>query len=196
MTAGSCGEDLDLVPCLKSATWPKIASEWIQRKRKYGWPSQEIINDMESQGCHLVPTSAITELCNFINTEDITMNNKMRYLMEKVNLELLLSGCRADLSSGKTILASWLYEKNKFKGCLLVTDMALQCIQYRVFHADMISNTLHSSQEILHYISWSFLFRNLHMFYTVQSNFMLRSKLLAKDVSRVLAGFMNLASWD
>lgn len=411
MTAGSCGEDLDIVLCLKSATWPKIASEWIQRKRKYGWPSQEIINDMESQGCHLVPvssklypleerewrlsfslaereiiysfnhtqllvygllkitlkesinahecisgilcsyflkttlfwtieetphtlwnskytmlcfhlclnrlehfirvekcpnyfvptnnmfkgkftstskdellqiirdigsnvlhqftisttmrylnhylndplatvnlkkslttkyaieivkilldfqkfgkrllcsmcnskakylkpyikrilritfvrTSAIPEVCNFINTEDTTMNNKMRYLMEKVNIELLLSGCRADLSSGKTILASWLYEKKKFKECLLVTDMALQSIQYRVFHADMISTTLHSLQEILHNISWSFLFRNLHMFYTVQSNFMLRSKLLAKDFSRVLAGFMNLASWD
>ncbi|CAC5384995.1 unnamed protein product [Mytilus coruscus] len=272
ITAGSCGNDLDIVPCLKSATWPKIASEWIHRKRKYGWPSQEIIKDMESQGCHLVPqftvsttmkylnyylndplstvnlkkslnakyaievvkilldfqrfgkrllcsmcnskakhfkpymkrilritfvrTSAIPELCHFMNTEDTSMDNRMRYLMEKVIMELLLSGCRADLSSGKIILASWLYEKKKFKDCLLVTDMALQCIQYRVFHADMITTIGYSLQEVLHNISWSFLFRNLQMFYTVQSNFILQSKLLAKDFSRVLAVFMNLASWD
>lgn len=411
MTAGSCGEDLDIVPCLKSATWPKIASEWIQRKRKYGWPSQEIINFMESQGCHLVPVSnklypvegsewrlsfslaeremiysfnhtqllvygllkitlkesinahecisgilcsyylkttlfwaieetprtlwnskytmlcfhlclerleqfimmetcpnyfvpsnnmfkgkftstskekllqiirdirsnvvqqftlctslrylkyylndplatvhlkkylttkyaievakilldfqrfgkrmlcfmcnsktkyykpfikrllkipyvrksAIPELCNFINTEDKTMDNKTRYLMEKVNMELLLSGCKADLFAGKTILASWLYQKNKFKDCLLVTDIALQSIQYRVFHADMMTITVYSLQKQLHNISLSFLFQNLHMLHTVQSKFMLQSKLLPKDFSRVLAVFMNLASFN
>ncbi|CAC5388110.1 SERINC1_3 [Mytilus coruscus] len=294
MTAGSCGEDLDIVPCLKSATWPKIASEWIHRKRKYGWPSQEIIKDMESQGCHLVPVNSTTKdkllkvtrdicrnglqqvflnttigdfryylnnplaavemekslrskhlievgrllldfqrrvqsfmhliynaklkylkpylkkifritfikksvisvLCHFMNTEDANMDNKMRYLMKHFYLELLLSGCRADLLSGKTLLASWLYNKKKYNDCLLVTDIALKCNEYRVFHANMITITGYPSKEVLSKMSLSFFARNLHLFSTVNVNFTYNSKLLAKDLSRVLAVYMNLTSID
>ncbi|CAC5389053.1 unnamed protein product [Mytilus coruscus] len=58
MSASTCGEDFDLVYCIKSVNWPNIASEWVIRKRKYGWPSQEMIQNIQSQGCHLVPVSS------------------------------------------------------------------------------------------------------------------------------------------
>ncbi|CAC5390603.1 unnamed protein product [Mytilus coruscus] len=57
MSTSTCGEDFDLVYCIKSINWPNIASEWVLRKRKYGWPSQEMIQNIQSQGCQLVPVS-------------------------------------------------------------------------------------------------------------------------------------------
>jgi hypothetical protein len=54
----SCGDDLDLVPCLKCESWPVTAREWICRKRCFGWPSQEIINEIVKQGCYIVPVGS------------------------------------------------------------------------------------------------------------------------------------------
>ncbi|VDI44977.1 Hypothetical predicted protein [Mytilus galloprovincialis] len=68
MSASTGGEDFDLVLCIKSITWPNIASEWVLRKRKYGWPSQEMIQNIQSQGCHLVPVSSKVDTRT---TEDI-----------------------------------------------------------------------------------------------------------------------------
>jgi hypothetical protein len=47
----SCGDDIDLVPCLKCESWPKIARAW----KCFGWPSQEMINEIVKQGCYIVP---------------------------------------------------------------------------------------------------------------------------------------------
>ncbi|XP_063448045.1 uncharacterized protein LOC134727596 [Mytilus trossulus] len=58
MSASTFGDEFDLVYCIKTVTWPNIASEWVFRKRKYGWPSQEMIQSIQSQGCHLVPVSS------------------------------------------------------------------------------------------------------------------------------------------
>ncbi|XP_052286182.1 uncharacterized protein LOC127881955 isoform X2 [Dreissena polymorpha] len=35
--------------------WPQEASEWITRVRYEDWPSQELIHDICSKGCHLLP---------------------------------------------------------------------------------------------------------------------------------------------
>ncbi|XP_052241344.1 uncharacterized protein LOC127851554 isoform X2 [Dreissena polymorpha] len=35
--------------------WPQEASEWISRVRYAGWPSDEIVHDICSKGCHLIP---------------------------------------------------------------------------------------------------------------------------------------------
>ena len=41
------------LPC----KWPTVADEWVTRKRQSGWPSQEMIRHIVSQGCHIVPVS-------------------------------------------------------------------------------------------------------------------------------------------
>jgi len=48
------GQETDLVPHLKCKSWPEIAREWIFRKRCFGWPSQEMINEIVQQGCYIV----------------------------------------------------------------------------------------------------------------------------------------------
>ena len=48
------GTKFDFVPALKVNGWPLEASNWIIRKRLHNWPSPELINDIVSQGYHLV----------------------------------------------------------------------------------------------------------------------------------------------
>ena len=58
ISSSSCGDDVDFVPYMKSESWPEIAREWICRKRCFGWPSQEMINDIVKQGCYIVPVGS------------------------------------------------------------------------------------------------------------------------------------------
>lgn len=51
----SVSEDHDYVIGVQSEYWPKIAIEWIHRKRNFGWPSQEMINSIVQKGCCIVP---------------------------------------------------------------------------------------------------------------------------------------------
>jgi len=52
------GQETDMVPHLKCKSWPEIAREWIFRKRCFGWPSQEMINEIVKQGCYIVPVGS------------------------------------------------------------------------------------------------------------------------------------------
>ncbi|KAJ8311717.1 hypothetical protein KUTeg_011072 [Tegillarca granosa] len=45
--------DLDLLRCF-SCKWPQIASEWIDRRRHYGWPSSDLIQHIVQDGCLLI----------------------------------------------------------------------------------------------------------------------------------------------
>ena len=55
---GSCilFEGIDMVFAVPyPLPWPDIAKEWITRKRRSGWPSQNLVNDVVADGCTLVP---------------------------------------------------------------------------------------------------------------------------------------------
>ena len=43
---------LDFVPAFKSQGWPKVAQEWVKRKRK--WPSPDMVDKVIQEGFHLV----------------------------------------------------------------------------------------------------------------------------------------------
>ncbi|XP_031549965.1 uncharacterized protein LOC116287425 [Actinia tenebrosa] len=47
----------DYVPCLQCPEWPSIANNWSERSRTMGWPSKDLISDILSKGCHVVPVS-------------------------------------------------------------------------------------------------------------------------------------------
>ena len=49
------GKSVDNVHALKCNYWPKIADEWIQRQRKYSWPTAKLVTFIKSKGCHYVP---------------------------------------------------------------------------------------------------------------------------------------------
>ncbi|KAJ8311720.1 hypothetical protein KUTeg_011075 [Tegillarca granosa] len=45
----------DILVCLHCKTWPQIALEWINRRRHYGWPSSDLIQNIVQDGYFLVP---------------------------------------------------------------------------------------------------------------------------------------------
>ena len=46
--------NIDYVDAVFCATWPSGAEEWITRKRRHGWPTDELINKVVQGGFHLV----------------------------------------------------------------------------------------------------------------------------------------------
>ena len=49
----------DLVYGLIVPQWPSVACEWAARKRTAKWPSKDIIEDIVSKGCHVVPAGHV-----------------------------------------------------------------------------------------------------------------------------------------
>ena len=46
--------EFDFAFCLTSHHWPDIAVEWIHRERRFGWPSRSVVEQIISNGCHVV----------------------------------------------------------------------------------------------------------------------------------------------
>ncbi|XP_022796328.1 uncharacterized protein LOC111334780 [Stylophora pistillata] len=50
---------LDMALCLSLPSWPTVARGWISRHRPSGWPSQELVSAITSEGCSMVPVSPL-----------------------------------------------------------------------------------------------------------------------------------------
>ena len=46
---------VDSVVAIQCREWPKIADEWIERRREYEWPAGALIEEVVETGCCLVP---------------------------------------------------------------------------------------------------------------------------------------------
>ena len=44
----------DHVPAYRCRAWPKAASKWLDRERRYGWPSEDLIEKMKTLGFFVV----------------------------------------------------------------------------------------------------------------------------------------------
>ncbi|CAC5422270.1 unnamed protein product [Mytilus coruscus] len=74
------GADYDHVISIKSESWPKIAMEWINRNRKFGWPSQEMIYSIVRKGCHIVPVGSSR---NHAADEDWRLSRLIQFVIEE-----------------------------------------------------------------------------------------------------------------
>ena len=45
----------DLVYAINCKEWPKIADEWLERRREYDWPAGSLMEEAVETGCFLVP---------------------------------------------------------------------------------------------------------------------------------------------
>ena len=45
---------VDRVFSIKCPKWPNLAKGWVTRHRNYGWPSRDLIRNIENRGCHFV----------------------------------------------------------------------------------------------------------------------------------------------
>ena len=58
---GKLGSNLeqDFVHALYYDEWPIEAVQWLQRKRKFDWPSRELIEKIQKLNCHAVPVGDV-----------------------------------------------------------------------------------------------------------------------------------------
>ena len=52
--ATSSAYGTDIVRAQRCRSWPNVASEWLNRERKFGWPSQDLIEKMKNLGFFVV----------------------------------------------------------------------------------------------------------------------------------------------
>ena len=48
---------IDIVLCVRIFGWPPVARSWISRERKYAWPANAIVSEVQRNGCDFVHVS-------------------------------------------------------------------------------------------------------------------------------------------
>ena len=76
--------DCDHVQALRVHEWPKDANVWLQRKRKYNWPSLDMIQHMKTLGFFLVSVGHPDSKERDIEWR-ISLSLQERYLMASLN---------------------------------------------------------------------------------------------------------------
>jgi hypothetical protein len=122
----------------------------------------------------VVRTSCLAHLCHYIDTNNTKMDNKTLYALRKLYMKFICLGCRADLASGKLILASWLYNQGKFKECLQVSDIVLKCLSLGVIHCGGRISTECSNHVTMNCPNF---IKNLNYFSTINIHFTIKSNL-------------------
>lgn len=101
----------DYVPCLHCVQWTTLAEGWAVRKRPGDWPRQELISEIMSEGCHVVPVShhqngdslAQTEWrLSFSNAErklvdSLTVKQRQSYIMAKLVMKQVIQKMKDNL---------------------------------------------------------------------------------------------------
>ena len=78
----------DYVPCLHCAKWTSLAEGWAVRKRPVDWPKQELISEIVSEGCHVVPVSHYQNGDSLLQTEwRLSFSNAEKKLINSLTIE-------------------------------------------------------------------------------------------------------------
>ena len=78
----------DYVPCLHCVKWTTLAEGWAVRKRPADWPQQELISEVVSEGCHVVPVSYHQDGDHLLQTEwRLSFSNAEKKLVDSLTIE-------------------------------------------------------------------------------------------------------------
>ena len=88
----------DYVPCLHCVKWTTLAEAWAVRKRPADWPQQEIISEIVSEGCYVVPVSHHQNGDSVLQTEwRLSFSNAEKKLVHSLTMEQCQSYIMAKL---------------------------------------------------------------------------------------------------
>ncbi|CAC5416189.1 unnamed protein product [Mytilus coruscus] len=155
--------DIDMVTCFKCHSWPKVAHKWFFRHRPSGWPSQDIISNVVSDGVLVVPigsrmlrkhlpnsarkmlTVMFLKGNKMILTSIDVLNgkNKCSYLHYKECLSRILINTFYDDVFGWLLLAAYFYstqEYHKMSQILLFASSELSLNKHRFSGASRVDN--------------------------------------------------------
>lgn len=54
----------DLAVCFACRFWPRTAISWFSRCQRNGWPDQKVLNEIRSNGCHVMPIGSAANSCD------------------------------------------------------------------------------------------------------------------------------------
>lgn len=54
----------DLAVCLACPFWPRTAISWFTRCQKKQWPDRKVLNNIRSDGCHVMPIGSVANCCD------------------------------------------------------------------------------------------------------------------------------------
>lgn len=78
----------DYVPCLRYVKWTTLAEGWAGRKHPADWPKQELISEIMSEGCHVVPVSHHQSGDSLFQTEwRLSFSNAEKKLIDSLTIE-------------------------------------------------------------------------------------------------------------
>src|SRR6218665_3427335 len=117
----------DSVYAISCPVWPQDAREWITRKRKNGWPSEETITAIVKSGCHLVskpharnPNDDTQWRYSFSHAETILIHNywtdvqKYIYHLLKIIKREVVQKCGGE---GKTFISNYYFKTLMLWAC-------------------------------------------------------------------------------
>ena len=94
------GSDHDRLQALSLNEWPRVAREWIFRRRPSKWPGTDLVASVVRRGCHLVPTA---------HDQSKTPDTEWRYSFSVA--ELALARTLTDVQKQCYIIMKMLYKQ-------------------------------------------------------------------------------------
>lgn len=87
--------------------------------------------------------------CHFIDTNQCNLNNKDLYTLYKFQMKLFTMNFSHNVVTGKTLLATWLYNQWKYEDCIKITDVAVNNLDLRILHNCDKSQHCHNFKQIM-----------------------------------------------
>lgn len=114
-------KSVDTVVALKCREWPKIAEEWIERRREFDWPGGALIEEAVEKGCYLVPIGGHQSQCeemewriSFVLAERLLIRN-MNFIQRFVYS--ILKTIRKEIFGHFLLSFLHILLKQRFFGC-------------------------------------------------------------------------------
>lgn len=131
----------------------------------------------------IVRQQTIPMLCHCIDTNNPNLGNKVLYALRKFQMQLLIMESKGNLISGKTLLASWLYQQKKYFECLQVTGVGLKNMDLCLFHNgkrlmkhDLLEKVLNAARD----------FTEIQYLSSTEVMFPVKSVLVVKEISNMI----------
>ncbi|XP_071142823.1 uncharacterized protein [Mytilus edulis] len=124
----------------------------------------------------------IPVFCHFIDIDQCNWKNKNLYTVYMFQMKLFTMDYHNNIVSGKTFLATWLYNQGKYEDCLKITGMAVKNLDLRIFHNVCKSRNYHKFKQIMNCCRDV---GDLQYFCSFDILFPFKSRLMLKEISRL-----------
>ncbi|CAC5364796.1 unnamed protein product [Mytilus coruscus] len=142
---------MDLVRSYRCTTWPTIATEWLTRRRYYGWPTEDTIQEMKSFGFFVIKKGDNLFDGKLNNTRRLKAANELEnvlnmgfncFLRVKSNDICNYMQSRESLERSKRLQS---HSKDVYKKTLKQNDLSIFASLFKVFNHNILQHYYYQS---------------------------------------------------